>query len=58
MKRIDFDFEIEKVELVEEDNIVVENKDMVVGILRIFIITIHPILSPRWVLILWGPKFP
>jgi len=32
MKVVNLDFEIEKVELVEEDNIVVEKKDMVVEI--------------------------
>ena len=32
MKVVDLDFEIEEVELFEEDNIVVEKRDMVVGI--------------------------
>ena len=32
MKIVDFDFEIEKVELIEEENIVMENKDMIVRI--------------------------
>ena len=32
MKVVDLDFEIDKVEMVEEDNILVEKKDMVVAI--------------------------
>ena len=59
MKVVDFDFEVELVEHVEE-NIVVEEQDKLVDIEDIedFSIRIFPTLSSRWILRLWGPRLP
>ena len=60
MKVVHLDFEIEEVVLIEEDDIVVENKDKVViiRILRIFSIRILLTLCPIWILSLWGLRLP